>query len=80
MLVDQYIAVGADVFLKAQPGEQQYVARIVRMFESQDGSKMVTCKWFYRANETILAKDRKRLVQVRAPACCSKPKTQNPKP
>jgi len=43
----------------------QYVARIMRMFERQeDGSKMVTCKWFYRANETVLARDKKQLAQV----------------
>jgi len=44
---------------------RQYVARIMRMFERKDGAKMVTCKWFYRANETILAQDKRKLSQVR---------------
>mmetsp|Transcript_88270 Transcript_88270/g.129061 ORF Transcript_88270/g.129061 Transcript_88270/m.129061 type:complete len:737 (-) Transcript_88270:458-2668(-) len=65
LVAGQYLSVGCDVFLKAQPGQLQYVARIMRMFERQeDGSKMVTCKWFYRANETVLARDKKQLAQV----------------
>jgi hypothetical protein len=35
------------------------------MFENKDdGTKMVTCRWFYRAHETELAKDALRLSQV----------------
>ena len=66
LLGDQYLAVGADVFLKSAPGaEQQYIARIVRMYErAEDMAKVVTCKWFYRADETILSTDPKRLAQV----------------
>jgi hypothetical protein len=37
----------------------------MRMFERrQDGAKMVTCKWFYRANETVLAQDKQHMKEV----------------
>lgn len=39
---DQYITVGCNIFLKGAEGEDNYIARVVRLFEREkDGTKMV---------------------------------------
>lgn len=64
---DLYVTVGCTVFVQGQEGEDDYVARVVRLLErNKDGAKMITCQWFYRAKETVLAekKGKKQLNEV----------------
>eukprot|EP00960_Hanusia_phi_P022760 673042-Hanusia_phi.AAC.3 len=61
ILRGKFYASGADVYIRGEEGERQYIARIARMYErASDSARMITCRWFYRSNETNLHKDKKK--------------------
>ncbi|KAM7505580.1 hypothetical protein LguiB_004484 [Lonicera macranthoides] len=45
-----------DAYVKAGEGEQDYIAKIVEMFEATDGQLYFTAQWFYRAEDTMIKK------------------------
>ena len=52
-----YICRSCCVILRAAGAPDSfYIARAIKLYErSSDGAKMVSCQWFYRAEDTILA-------------------------
>jgi hypothetical protein len=52
-----YICRSCCIILRAADAPDTfYIARAVKLYErSSDGAKMVSCQWFYRAQDTILA-------------------------
>lgn len=55
MVNEEFITVGSNVYLKGEEGEENYIARVIKLFErNRDGAKMMTCQWYYRVAETIL--------------------------
>ncbi|KAL4340831.1 hypothetical protein GQ457_08G034730 [Hibiscus cannabinus] len=45
-----------DAHVKAEEGEDNYICKIVEMFEAVDGDLYFTAQWFYRARDTVLKK------------------------
>ncbi|KAK4764206.1 hypothetical protein SAY87_013644 [Trapa incisa] len=43
-----------NAFVKAGEGEENYICRIVEMFEGVQGSLHFTARWFYRASDTVI--------------------------
>ncbi|OIW08926.1 hypothetical protein TanjilG_05902 [Lupinus angustifolius] len=43
-----------DAHVKAGEGEDNYICRIVEMFEAVDGSLYFTAQWYYRAKDTVI--------------------------
>ncbi|XP_059667350.1 DNA (cytosine-5)-methyltransferase CMT3-like [Cornus florida] len=43
-----------DAYVKAEVGEDNYIGRIVEMFEAVDGLLYFTAQWFYRAKDTVI--------------------------
>lgn len=43
-----------DAYVKAGDGEDNYICKIVEMFETEDGKPYVTAQWFYRARDTVI--------------------------
>ncbi|KAK4791302.1 hypothetical protein SAY86_031715 [Trapa natans] len=41
-------------FVQAGEGEENYICRIVEMFEATSGSLHFTARWFYRASDTVI--------------------------
>ncbi|EKX32476.1 hypothetical protein GUITHDRAFT_121371 [Guillardia theta CCMP2712] len=61
VLRGKYYASGADVYIRGEEGERQYIARITRMYErASDSARMIGCRWYYRSDETNLNKDKKK--------------------
>ncbi|KAE8735020.1 DNA (cytosine-5)-methyltransferase CMT3 [Hibiscus syriacus] len=55
-----------DAHVKAEEGEDNYICKIVEMFEAVDGDLYFTAQWFYRARDTVMKKlghliDKKRV-------------------
>lgn len=50
-----------DVYVKAEDGKPDYIARIIEMFETFDNQQYFTAQWFYRAEDTVI-KDHSDLV------------------
>ncbi|KAK1382488.1 DNA (Cytosine-5)-methyltransferase CMT3, partial [Heracleum sosnowskyi] len=47
-------ALGDDAHVMAGDGNDNYICRIVEMFEGVDGEPYVTSQWFYRAKDTVI--------------------------
>ncbi|KAK2969112.1 hypothetical protein RJ640_028576 [Escallonia rubra] len=43
-----------DAYVKADDGEDNFICRIVEMFEGVDGFPYITSRWFYRARDTVI--------------------------
>ncbi|CAL0332504.1 unnamed protein product [Lupinus luteus] len=43
-----------DAHVKAGEGEDNYICKIVEMFEAVDGSLYFTAQWYYRAKDTVI--------------------------
>ncbi|XP_031401787.1 DNA (cytosine-5)-methyltransferase CMT3 isoform X2 [Punica granatum] len=41
-------------FVKAEEGKENYICRIVEMFEATRGSLYFSARWFYRASDTVI--------------------------
>ncbi|XP_023516647.1 DNA (cytosine-5)-methyltransferase CMT3-like isoform X1 [Cucurbita pepo subsp. pepo] len=50
-----------DAHVKAEDGEEDYICRIVEMFEAVDGQLYFTAQWYYRAKDTVV-KDHAHLI------------------
>ncbi|KAG9155955.1 hypothetical protein Leryth_012031 [Lithospermum erythrorhizon] len=50
-----------DAYVMADGDEDNYICKIVEIFESEDGSLHFTAQWFYRAKDTVI-KERGNLV------------------
>ncbi|EPS61234.1 chromomethylase-like protein, partial [Genlisea aurea] len=51
-LDDVIYAVGDDAYVKAEPGRDNYICKIIEFFQAEDGSKNFTAQWYYRAEDT----------------------------
>lgn len=38
---------------QAESGEEDYICKIVEMFEAVDGTPYFTAQWYYRARDTV---------------------------
>ncbi|XP_047057529.1 DNA (cytosine-5)-methyltransferase CMT1-like [Lolium rigidum] len=47
--------IGDDVYLKAGPGEENYIARITEFFEGLDQGSYFAAHWFYRVADTVIS-------------------------
>ncbi|TKY44565.1 DNA (cytosine-5)-methyltransferase CMT3 [Spatholobus suberectus] len=45
-----------DAHVKAEEGENNYICKIVEMFEAIDGALYFTAQWYYRAKDTVIKK------------------------
>ncbi|XP_020221194.1 DNA (cytosine-5)-methyltransferase CMT3 [Cajanus cajan] len=45
-----------DAHVKADEGEDNYICKIVEMFEAIDGDLYFTAQWYYRAKDTVIKK------------------------
>lgn len=43
-----------DVYIKAEDGERDYIAKIVELFETVDKKQYLTAQWFYRADDSVI--------------------------
>ncbi|KAH9740806.1 DNA (cytosine-5)-methyltransferase CMT3 [Citrus sinensis] len=43
-----------DAHVKAESGEEDYICKIVEMFEAVDGTPYFTAQWYYRARDTVI--------------------------
>ncbi|KAA8549624.1 hypothetical protein F0562_001358 [Nyssa sinensis] len=50
-----------DAHVKAEDGQDNYICRVVEMFEAVDGSPYFAAQWYYRANDTVI-KDNCKLI------------------
>ncbi|XP_047056253.1 DNA (cytosine-5)-methyltransferase CMT1-like [Lolium rigidum] len=44
-----------DVYVKAAPGEDNYIGRITELFEGIDHGSHFTCRWFFRVEDTVIS-------------------------
>uniref|UniRef100_M8C940 DNA (cytosine-5-)-methyltransferase n=1 Tax=Aegilops tauschii TaxID=37682 RepID=M8C940_AEGTA len=44
-----------DVYVKAGPNEENYIGRITEFFEGTDHVLYFTCRWFFRAEDTVIS-------------------------
>ncbi|KAF7105152.1 hypothetical protein CFC21_105990 [Triticum aestivum] len=44
-----------DAFIKAGPSEESYIGRITEFFQGRDDRSYFTCRWFFRAEETVIS-------------------------
>ncbi|KAG5067697.1 hypothetical protein JHK85_000074 [Glycine max] len=45
-----------DAHVKAEEGEDNYICKIVEIFEAIDGALYFTAQWYYRAKDTVIKK------------------------
>ncbi|KAF8090686.1 hypothetical protein N665_0469s0021 [Sinapis alba] len=45
---------GDDVYVKAEEGNPNYIAKIVEFFETVDGEPYFRARWFYRPEDTVI--------------------------
>ncbi|CAH8372234.1 unnamed protein product [Eruca vesicaria subsp. sativa] len=45
---------GDDVYVKAEEGNPNYIAKIVEFFEAVDGEPYFRARWFYRPEDTVI--------------------------
>ncbi|TYK14253.1 DNA (cytosine-5)-methyltransferase 1 [Cucumis melo var. makuwa] len=50
-----------DAHVKAEDGEDDYICKIIEMFEAVDGELYFTAQWYYRAKDTVV-KDHAHLI------------------
>ncbi|KAL2556725.1 DNA (cytosine-5)-methyltransferase CMT3 [Forsythia ovata] len=43
-----------DAYVKAEDGQDNFICKIVEMFEAVDGSTNFTAQWYYRAKDTVI--------------------------
>lgn len=46
--------IGDDAYVKAGEGEDNYICKIVELFEAVDGSLHFCAQWYYRARDTVI--------------------------
>ncbi|KAM0830434.1 hypothetical protein ACQ4PT_066219 [Festuca glaucescens] len=46
---------GDDVYVKAGPGEDNYIGRITELFAGIDHGSYFTCRWFFRVADTVIS-------------------------
>nr|GME07881.1 ISWI chromatin-remodeling complex ATPase CHR11-like [Ipomoea batatas] len=51
-----FISLGMMLMLRAGEGEDNYICRIIEMFEAVDGVPYFTAQWYYRAKDTLASK------------------------
>nr|GMD71538.1 DNA (cytosine-5)-methyltransferase CMT3-like [Ipomoea batatas] len=51
---DQIYCLEDDAYVKAAENEENYICKIVEMFEAVDGTRYFTAQWFYRAKDTVI--------------------------
>lgn len=39
--------------VKAEEGKENYICKIVELFQSVDGTQNFTAQWYYRADDTV---------------------------
>ncbi|KAJ4915432.1 putative DNA (cytosine-5)-methyltransferase CMT1 [Raphanus sativus] len=47
-------SLGDDVYVKAEEGNPNYIAKIVEFFEAVDGEPYFRARWFYRPEDTVI--------------------------
>ncbi|KAL2321334.1 hypothetical protein Fmac_030303 [Flemingia macrophylla] len=45
-----------DAYVKAEEGDDNYICKIIEMFEDIDGELYFTAQWYYRAKDTVIKK------------------------
>ncbi|KAF5178295.1 DNA (cytosine-5)-methyltransferase [Thalictrum thalictroides] len=53
---------GDDVFIQGDTGGEDYIGRIVEFFETTDKRAFFTARWFFRAEDTVIAEKNASLV------------------
>ncbi|KAK6163736.1 hypothetical protein DH2020_000600 [Rehmannia glutinosa] len=43
-----------DAFVQAEEGKENYICKIIELFEAIDGSQNFTAQWYYRAEDTVI--------------------------
>ncbi|XP_022890682.1 DNA (cytosine-5)-methyltransferase CMT3 isoform X2 [Olea europaea var. sylvestris] len=43
-----------EAYVKADEGQDNFICKIIEMFEAVDGSNNFTARWYYRANDTVI--------------------------
>ncbi|KAL2540844.1 DNA (cytosine-5)-methyltransferase CMT3 [Abeliophyllum distichum] len=43
-----------EAYVKADEGRDNFICKIIEMFEAVDGSNNFTAQWYYRANDTVI--------------------------
>lgn len=41
------------IMTQAEPGKQNYIAKVVELFEADDGESYFRARWFYRPEDTV---------------------------
>ncbi|KAI7739921.1 hypothetical protein M8C21_029323, partial [Ambrosia artemisiifolia] len=49
-----HFKLGDDGYVQAGEGEDNYICRVVEMFEGLDGESYFCAQWFYRAKDTVI--------------------------
>ncbi|XP_057544800.1 DNA (cytosine-5)-methyltransferase 1-like [Amaranthus tricolor] len=58
------IKLNEDVYIAAEEGKPNYIAKIVEFFETVDKEQFLTAQWFYRAEDTVI-KNHHQLIDQR---------------
>ncbi|KAK1660292.1 hypothetical protein QYE76_048451 [Lolium multiflorum] len=45
---------GDDVYIRAAPGEKDYIGRITEFFQGVDHGSYFSCRWFFRVADTVI--------------------------
>ncbi|VVA90960.1 unnamed protein product [Arabis nemorensis] len=54
-MVDGFLFnLGDDVYVKAEAGKPNYIAKIVELFQAIDGEPYFRARWFYRPEDTVI--------------------------
>ncbi|VFQ79453.1 unnamed protein product [Cuscuta campestris] len=43
-----------DAYVNGEEGKDNYICKIIEMFEDLDGMRYFTAQWFYRAKDTVV--------------------------
>ncbi|PIN10956.1 DNA (cytosine-5-)-methyltransferase [Handroanthus impetiginosus] len=43
-----------DAHVKGEPGKDNYICKIIELFQAVDGSQNFTAQWYYRADDTVI--------------------------
>ncbi|PHU29574.1 DNA (cytosine-5)-methyltransferase 1 [Capsicum chinense] len=54
MVDNQIYKLGDDAYVWAADGEDNYICKIVELFQAVDGVRYFTAQWFYRAKDTVI--------------------------
>ncbi|KAK6141287.1 hypothetical protein DH2020_024971 [Rehmannia glutinosa] len=50
----QVFSLEDDAFVQAEEGKENYICKILELFEAIDGSQNFTAQWYYRAEDTVI--------------------------